>query len=997
MIGTAERESPTVPGRAFLWIAGVLFALGGVLRILGAWWYRNGDNPDFGVVGLMAKHMAEGRDFPVFFYGQAYMGSFEPAVSALLCRLFGCSGFMVCLGAAVLGILLLPVVYAWARDAGGRTAGLAALTFCLIGPEGYFHYQGSPRGGYPTTLLLGALILWLTARVIVRERAGGKVRWPWFLLLGGLAGLGVWSDLLIVPALLCAGLLAAVFLRQRLFSWRAACALPGFAAGSLPFWIWNTRHGWASFGLARSVGSLGQTFRAGQELFWQARLMEMLRLDTVPEIWRLVVLALYAVLAGVALWALKRPPGNRAGRMYLLSAVWFVPVFALVFSVSSFSAARTSRYLLPLVPVLAVLAGTATAALSRVLPAGTAWLPLLVLIGWQAWALPAHPARAAKYEIHSQRAAALRDFLRSNGPAAVYTPYLCHGLNFKLGEEFVFSDVKGERYRPYAAAAETADEVGVLNNYGGISEFVRTVGAGVECTSFGLFWLYHDLAPPPTDVQEVPVEAWHSAASGSGRDMLETLTDRSLDTFLRCERAPGEPEPIRIRLHEPTRVSGVQVICRSDTYPRSWSVAGQTGPESEQETLLASTPVSYYFFSGPRVYWDGSHYRLECRFSPRSLQSVEISFEREAAHEEFRVAEVRLLTPGPATAPQPDALPDLLKLLKRRGIRRLYSDRWVANAVHTATRGAILTAREPAVFSDAAPDDPGWVTLDPHTALLVAEPALAGARFCLDERRIDMRETAVGPWVLLDFGPGQWRPEYASPPGLYCFGYTCLLGGRKQWASTLAQRAKRIAAEENDLTRAVTWMREAVAAYPNHRPGIQKLAAWLRESGNEEEARVWEEQASAMWTPSVRAEAEFAGGARLIGVFLDPAAVRPGQTFSLRCYWTCPPEVQTELLAAFVHFVGQEGMFQDDHVLLQDAEVGFQPFPEVFVEERSVAVPPGTPPGDYRMRIGLYSRMGTGKRVRVRTGLEQHRRAVWLPVTVRVVGDGDRSSVMRGE
>ena len=40
------------------------------------------------------------------------MRSFEPMVSAMLCRLFGTSGFMVCLGTALFGMALLPVVYA---------------------------------------------------------------------------------------------------------------------------------------------------------------------------------------------------------------------------------------------------------------------------------------------------------------------------------------------------------------------------------------------------------------------------------------------------------------------------------------------------------------------------------------------------------------------------------------------------------------------------------------------------------------------------------------------------------------------------------------------------------------------------------------------------------------------------------------------------------------------------------------------------------------------
>ena len=44
-----------------------LLLLGAIVRIYGAWELRHNLDPDSGVVALMAKHMAEGTDFPVFF------------------------------------------------------------------------------------------------------------------------------------------------------------------------------------------------------------------------------------------------------------------------------------------------------------------------------------------------------------------------------------------------------------------------------------------------------------------------------------------------------------------------------------------------------------------------------------------------------------------------------------------------------------------------------------------------------------------------------------------------------------------------------------------------------------------------------------------------------------------------------------------------------------------------------------------------------------------
>src|ERR1035437_895267 len=256
-----------------------LLAIGLATRIYGAWCFRFNLNPDAGVVALMVKHMAEGRDFPVFFYGQAYMGTFEPMVSAALCRLFGYSGFMVCLGTALLGFFTLPFIYRWARDLDSRAAGIAALAWCLVGPDGYFHYQVSPRGGYAATLFFGTLVLWLSGRLIVREHQGYPQASPWYFLLGLLAGLGWWSNQLITAALLTAALLFALYLLPRLFVRRTLAAGFGFLLGSLPFWWWNAAHQWASF---RFMGSLGQRpVWDGLGLFFLEPFPDLLDLDSV--------------------------------------------------------------------------------------------------------------------------------------------------------------------------------------------------------------------------------------------------------------------------------------------------------------------------------------------------------------------------------------------------------------------------------------------------------------------------------------------------------------------------------------------------------------------------------------------------------------------------------------------------------------------------------------------------------------------------------------------
>ena len=52
-----------------------------------------GIESDEAIIGLMGKHILEDGEFPIFYYGQAYMGSLEAILTSLSFKLFGISNF----------------------------------------------------------------------------------------------------------------------------------------------------------------------------------------------------------------------------------------------------------------------------------------------------------------------------------------------------------------------------------------------------------------------------------------------------------------------------------------------------------------------------------------------------------------------------------------------------------------------------------------------------------------------------------------------------------------------------------------------------------------------------------------------------------------------------------------------------------------------------------------------------------------------------------------
>jgi 4-amino-4-deoxy-L-arabinose transferase-like glycosyltransferase len=957
----------------------LLLAAAVALRVAGAWLYRHSYNPDYGIVGLMVRHIAAGQGVPVFFYGQDYMGSLEPAFSALLGRLFGVTGFTVCLGTALLGAAITPVVYAWGRDLGGRTAGLAAALFCLIGPDGYFHYLASPRGGYAVTLLFGTLILWQACRLGRRERAGARVPGAWYGVLGLLAGLGIWSNFLIAPALIAGGL---VYLGlagwRRALSPRAVWALAGAGVGGLPLWWWNLQYGGASFAMARST----QRFSDGLRLFWTARLPALLDLPETGLAGRAGLAAVFVLVALAAATALRRRARTTAGGPVdpaMLLCAWIYPaVFLAAFSLSGFSAFDTPRYLLPLVPVLGVLTGAATVTLRGAgrQPAWrriAAWLPLLVLAGWQAATLPRHAGRAARYADAVTHAQTLAEHLDDHALDAVYTPYLMHGLNFLLDEAFTFADIKHERYAPYARRVEEAARVGVLNGYGGVGPFVEAAGGSVAADRVGIFRLYHGLEAPAGPVRPLGADRVDRVTAPDGRDVTGAVYDETLDTGADVPPPGDAPEWITAHLAAPARVCGIRIISPQPRLPQGWRVEGLRG--GRWSALMETLPTSSYFWSGPRPYWNGDQFRLESRFEPCDCEAVRVGFLRADAGAGYRVAELRLLEPADP-APAENGAEALCALLAERGITRLWADRGPANRVHALTAGAVRVNLEPHIYGADTPlsarIEPG-----PGAAVLVDRGAAPGARRCFAARGLHgMRETPIGDWVLFAFPADAGA---AVPPGLLFRGGTCLLGESRRWASRLMERGAAVSVEE---------LEAAARACPDYAPVMERLAARLTAAGRDAEAAGWREQAARLTQPAAPAPAAFGDGLRFQGLSLEPDAVRPGDHLALRYFWTCPPEYDPAGLAVFVHFVGPDGSrFQDDHILLDGVETAFQPFPEVLTESRHVPVPNAAPPGAYTVWLGLYRTAPPRRRLKPRTELEYRRRAVRVPVEFRVLED----------
>ena len=120
---------------------------------------------DQAVVGLMAKHLSEGRALPVFKYGQDYQLAVEAWLAAPLFWLFGPSLLALKLPVLLMNIALAMLLIALLeRELGMRPAlALLVASLFILTPPGTALLFLETSGGQLQPLL-AALLLWMTRR-----------------------------------------------------------------------------------------------------------------------------------------------------------------------------------------------------------------------------------------------------------------------------------------------------------------------------------------------------------------------------------------------------------------------------------------------------------------------------------------------------------------------------------------------------------------------------------------------------------------------------------------------------------------------------------------------------------------------------------------------------------------------------------------------------------------------------------------------------------------
>ncbi|MGK5519421.1 hypothetical protein ACSNN9_08700 [Micromonospora sp. URMC 107] len=460
-------------------------------------------NSDEATFGLAALHIAQGRELPVFLYGQRYMGVLESYLAAPLVAVAGPGWPLLRLPLLLLYALFLWLIHRLTRRICSPWFAAFVVGLLALGGERVVRDQLTVVGGRPevkvAVLLMLLIAVGLARRTVRRRRLAVG-------LFGLLAGVAAWSDWLILPYLAVAALALLWAARRELLGAAGVLLLAGFAVGIAPMIRDNllAPPGEDSLSVFREIST-----KAGPTPPWSRRLDGGL-LEGVPLAaglcpvdgcarWQgwfgLLYPVLLAVAAALAVLAYRRaagaPRGERVGPVVHLALVVGAALTLLSYVRSPLAATSpldNARYLSVLqlslpavlwplwVAALACWRGT-VGALGRLAGAlATAVLAALTATTLVVTVLFAATGTEAS-RVEERQARELADRLRAGGPREVYGDYwTCNRLIFNTAEAVVCAVLDGDltpgqnRYPAYWRQVGRADRPGYVLAAGSAAE-----------------------------------------------------------------------------------------------------------------------------------------------------------------------------------------------------------------------------------------------------------------------------------------------------------------------------------------------------------------------------------------------------------------------------------------------------------------------------------------------------------------------------------------------
>ena len=493
-------------------------------------------NADEAIVALMARHINQGN-IPVFFYGQAYMGSLDAMLVAIGFRIFGEEVWVIRLVQSLLyiGTVFTTMILA-NRLLKSQRATLYAGLIMAVPPINVALYSTVSLGGYGEMLLVGNLLLLGGLSIVQQIRDSESVidsKLYFGLFLWGIAaGFGFWIIGLTVVYSLPLVILIFWYLIKKT-SWKAILPglmfLAGGIIGSAPWWFSSVQTGnlaiiyeiagsaikgtatgsWILRPLQRTLNLFifGGTALIGLRPPWDIR---WLMLPLIP-----IILIFWI---SVLIFNVKKVIESE-GQIGLKTLVLMGLVLTAGFILSPYGDDPSGRYFLPLMMPMAIFGANLLITQfpkKRILEYVAILLVMVFNFGGILQAAKMNPPGITTQfdkvaQVDQRYMGELINFLKDNQIRAGYSNYwVSYPLAFLSEEEMIFLPrlpyhedfrytARDDRYSPYQQVVKAASELAyITTNHPELDDYLRerfsNQGISWEENTVGDFQIFYNLS-----------------------------------------------------------------------------------------------------------------------------------------------------------------------------------------------------------------------------------------------------------------------------------------------------------------------------------------------------------------------------------------------------------------------------------------------------------------------------------------------------------------------
>jgi 4-amino-4-deoxy-L-arabinose transferase-like glycosyltransferase len=487
-------------------------------------------NSDEAIVGLMARHILQGK-WPVFFYGQSYMGTLDASLVAGAFSLFGPHISLI----RVVQILLyagtiFTTGYLGRQIFRSEAIGLLAAGLMVIPSVNVTLYTTVSLGGYGEVLLLGNLLI--IAALKISTDSGGF----WYALWGFLAGLGMWAFGLILIYIVPTSILLIYFglkdpNRKRSIK-NLLLTVMMILLGLSPWLGWAFSHGVSQllqelFGSAISGASSANPFVAILAHMYNFLLFSPTVIFGLRPPWEIrwlaqpllpIVLAFWLVVFFYAFRNLRKMDEAWIGRWILVGVL---ATLAIGFIITPFGADPSGRYFLPFAVPMSLFAAEFCINLTQ--RSGRikwAYLMPVFVLTYNLWgtvetAQKNPPGLTTQFDsitwIDHSYDEQLIDFLIEKGEMYGYTNYwVAYPIAFQSNEEIIYVPalpyhqdfrftVRDNRYSPYNTNVEESDHIAyITTNHPELDQVLlesfQQAGITWQDTQIGDYHIFYQLS-----------------------------------------------------------------------------------------------------------------------------------------------------------------------------------------------------------------------------------------------------------------------------------------------------------------------------------------------------------------------------------------------------------------------------------------------------------------------------------------------------------------------